>query len=402
MNLIIADQILLGIIAALVAFLLAFLLWRESNRRREKYFHLLLEYSPFPVILTNAEGKIFYSSRSIKSILGYSDRKLVGRKIEELIHPLHQGKHQKFQQSLLARSGNHLTTELRFLGNNQKMIWLSYAAVNLLKSRNIDAVLISLKDISQRKKVDAQRQRLLEREQKARSTAEAAVRSRDEFLSVATHELKTPLTTILLQIQTTLRRILTQSLANFSGEKLVQSLTIAEQQSQRMSLLIKDLLNVSLITSGQLEINKEKADLGALVAEVINNLQDQIKLSGSHVTLKNGLGVTGQWDVLRLEQCLTNLLTNALKYGRKKPIVVSVEQGRTTALISVKDQGIGISKHDLERIFQPFERTNQVGNIQGLGVGLFIARRIAQAHGGDIRVESRLNHGTTFTLELPY
>lgn len=396
------DQIWLAIIISLFAFWLAFMLRREGHRRQEKFFRLLLEYSPYPIILADASGKIIYASRSLNTITGYSGKKLIGTKLNELVYWADKEKHQEFHQRLLLHPQKRSICELRFLGKNNQGVWLSYAAVNLLNQSNIKAVLISLKDISKQKKADEIRLKHLQRERKLRNIAEAAVRSRDEFLSVATHELKTPLTTILLQLQTTLRRILTQSLASFSGEKLVSSLQIAEQQSKRLSFLIKDLLNVSLVTSGRLEINKEPADLDKIVTTVLHNLQDQIKLSGSKIVLKNSVGVTGQWDVVRLEQCFTNLLTNALKYGQKKAIKIEVSKNEHYAFVSVSDQGIGIGRADLERIFKPFERTNRVGKIQGLGVGLFIAQRIAQAHGGDIEVTSRPDQGSTFTLKLPY
>ena len=400
-RLIMDPELWLGIIGVLVTFWLVLGFNRLYGRTREKHFRLLLENSPFPIILKDKNGTIIYVSHSLNPLLGYRPGQLLGRHLSELVIPADKTKYQRLNRQLPSPSGRRQTAELRFKHKNGHVLWLNYVTVNLLRLRQVRAVMVSFKDISQRKKLDEQKQKMFERERKARSVAEEAVRSRDQFLSVASHELRTPLTTILLQLQSTLRRILTQSLADFSGEKLVLSLSIAEQQSQRLSLLIKDLLNVSLITSGRLEINKEAADLDKIARGVLTGLKEQIQLSGSRIKFSGDGPIPGRWDTVRLEQCLINLLTNAIKYGRQKSIDLTLTRQESGISVSVKDQGIGIAPADQKRIFKPFQRTNEVGRIKGLGVGLFIARRIAQAHGGDIRVDSRLGKGSTFTLTLP-
>lgn len=367
----------------------------------EERLKTLVNETPQPVMLQNESGTISFISRSIQDLLNYTHNELKGKSIPEYIHPDEANDFKDIYQEVSENPGLRRSIELRLRAKNGTYIWVEIRLVNFLHDTSINSIFASLTDISVRKQLDEQRQRILEREKKARTEAEEAVKTRDEFLSVASHELKTPLTSILLQLQSTLRRILTQSLANFSGKKLVSSLKVAETQSQRLSFLIKDLLNVSLITSGRLELNREPGDLVPITRSAISGLADQIKLASSKVTLKSNGPLLGSWDSIRIEQCLTNLITNAVKYGNKKPVVVETSQINGNALVSVKDQGIGIEEKVMSKIFEPFKRGVTGNSYLGLGVGLFIARKIARAHGGDIELKSVPKNGSEFTLRLP-
>ncbi len=238
-------------------------------------------------------------------------------------------------------------------------------------------------------------------ERQLRMEAEEAIKARDEFLSIASHELKTPLTTIILRIQSTLDSILNQSLANFSGEKLVGSLNIAHEQTRRLQMLIKDLLDFSLITRGKLDLQLKNGDLNEIVKTTIDRFEDHLNLAGCSLKLETGGEIKGLWDQIRIEQALSNLLTNAMKYGEGEPIEVDVSKDGDKAKIIVRDNGIGIDPKLHKQIFVRFERATEDKKFQGLGVGLFIVKQIIEAHGGKINVKSKLGKGSEFTIELP-
>ncbi len=369
--------------------------------RSEQYFRKLTEQSVHPVILKDAQGKILFTSPSIKSLLGHKHSDFLGNSIIRHVHPKDKKAFKRFYGKMFQTPTRQDAIEVRMKTSDGSWIWVRNHVVNLLYTDGIEAIVGTLQDITEQKAHDYHRQKILKREQKARLTAEEAVRARDEFLSIASHELKTPLSTILLQLQSTLRHILTQSLADFSGEKLVKSLTIAELQSKRLASLIKDLLNVSLISTGKIELDKEHADLTELVSSLVDRMNDQAELAKTPLSLKVHGPIDVHIDVVRIEQCITNLITNAIKFGNKKPIDIEVKKHRSNATITVTDQGVGIDKDLQELIFERFRRANSDEKIKGLGIGLFIAKRIAIAHGGDVSVSSKPSKGSTFTVTLP-
>jgi len=228
--------------------------------------------------------------------------------------------------------------------------------------------------------------------------AERAVAARDEFVAMATHELRTPLSALDLQLQQLQRQVKQQSL---SLEHLGQGVEKVRQHAQRLSHLLARLLDVSSISKGLLELNYELVDLAELVRELVARYEEMLAAVGCSVQVNASLPVVGKVDRLSLEQVLTNLLTNAMKYAPGKPLELEVRQEAQQALVSVKDHGPGIARETLERIFHRFERASGRHHRESLGLGLYIARQIARAHGGELVVESHLGQGTRFTLRLP-
>jgi signal transduction histidine kinase len=161
------------------------------------------------------------------------------------------------------------------------------------------------------------------------------------------------------------------------------------------------MLDISRISLGKLFLQLEEVDIGELVRDVIDRFDEQIKATGSSYRLIVEGSVVGCWDHYRIEQVVTNLITNAMKYGEGKPIEISVAAHRDIALLTVRDQGLGIAQDNLDRIFQRFERAITVSSISGLGLGLYISKQIVEAHHGVIRVQSKLGEGSEFIVELP-
>ncbi len=238
------------------------------------------------------------------------------------------------------------------------------------------------------------------KDQLERSKREIA--SRDEFLSIASHELKTPLTTVLLQIQTTLHSIRNVSLAQFSVANLLNMLQSAEVQTKRLSKMINDLLNISLLTTHRLTLEPEKMDLTLLVKEAVENFMPKYEHEGTYLAFSATESIVGKWDKLRLEQAVDNLLSNALKYGNKKPVHVLLKKEGNNAILAIADAGIGIGDEEKEKIFALFTRGEATErDYKGLGIGLFISREIIVLSGGTIEVMSKHGKGTTFTITLP-
>ncbi len=231
----------------------------------------------------------------------------------------------------------------------------------------------------------------------------AAIRARDEFISIASHELKTPLTALKLRLGTALRlRDRLPAAGEADAEKTRRALESADQTADRLAGLVDDLLDVSRLTAGRLALRIERVDAGDLLREVVARLREQAAEVGSTITLSPPPpAVVGAWDRGRLEQVLTNLLSNAVKYGMGRPIAVSARLSGARLRIAVRDGGMGIPRRDQSRIFQAFERLPTADRVEGLGLGLYIGRQIAIAHGGSLSVESDPARGATFTLELP-
>lgn len=236
---------------------------------------------------------------------------------------------------------------------------------------------------------------------RAHEKAQEAIRVREQFLSIASHELKTPLTPLCLQLEILQKMVNAGSEPELISERLASSMGLMYRQTRRLDHLIDRLLDVSRINNGKLLLETQEVCLTDLVREVGERYLQEVKTKGASLEVSSTEKILGNWDRIRIEQVVTNLLTNAIKYGEGKPIFISVGIEKDSAVLRVRDQGIGISKSDQERIFQLFERAVTPNHVGGLGLGLYIVRQIVEAHGGSIQVDSEEKKGTTFTVCLP-
>ncbi len=230
--------------------------------------------------------------------------------------------------------------------------------------------------------------------------AQESIRSRDEFLSIASHELKTPVTSMKLRVQQLERTLARQRSGQVSVAMVSTMMDVFGDQLRRLSHLVDHLLDVSRVNESRVELRREEMDLAAVARDVTGHLRGQMGRAGSAFELLAPAPVTGRWDRLRMEQVMINLLTNAMKYGAGAPIRMEVTRHGEGARIRVQDHGVGIPLAAQARIFDRFERAAS-RNYGGLGLGLFITRRLVEAHGGAIRVESWPGKGATFTIDLP-
>lgn len=231
--------------------------------------------------------------------------------------------------------------------------------------------------------------------------AEEAVRARDEFLAVASHELKTPLTPLRLKLQTIERLVARGELASIRPERLVEIFGGAEALLLRLVALVDDLLDVTRITTHRLKLRPEELDLSAVVREVVERHAPELVSARCEVRVDAPAPVRGRWDRIRIEQVVTNLLMNAAKYAPGARVRLAAEARGGGARLVVSDDGPGIAPEDQERIFRPFERAARYLEVSGFGLGLFIVQQVVEAHGGTVRLDSQPGEGATFTIELP-
>jgi signal transduction histidine kinase len=231
--------------------------------------------------------------------------------------------------------------------------------------------------------------RLRRREQQLKE----AVAIREDFMTIASHELRTPLTALTLQLDVLARRI-------DGGGPEVRRLETALRQAQRLEGLISELLAVSRISTGKLRPHPEAVDLAALAREIVERMADTAARAGCELRV-DARPVVGRWDPHQLDQVVTNLIGNALKYGAGHPVDVVVDGADGVARLVVRDHGIGIAPELVPRIFDRFERAVSSSHYGGLGLGLYIADQIVRAHGGRIEVATQPGEGATFTIVLP-
>lgn len=234
------------------------------------------------------------------------------------------------------------------------------------------------------------------------SRAQAAVRARDAFLSVAAHELKTPITALRLHLERVQHHVLRPPSAPLSRATVEASTTPALRQLARLQQLLDALLDVSRMGRQRLELDVAALDLVKTVRDVVSRLAVQARAADVEPQLElPAEPVILFGDRSRLEQVVSNLLTNAFKYGERKPVHVRVEEREDTVALTVRDEGIGIAPGDQARIFNRFERAAGAAGADGLGLGLYIAKEIVTAHGGTLTVDSQPGHGATFQVLLP-
>ena len=237
--------------------------------------------------------------------------------------------------------------------------------------------------------------------QEAKVQLQRAVSMRDDFMSMIAHELRNPLNSVYLQAQ--LRRRMLAAPTPPDAQTMQKMVERDERQIRSMVRLLDDMLDVSRARTGNLAIVPAPFDLAASTTAVVDAIQEQARAAGITLTLAapDTLPVVG--DEFRIEQVITNLLTNALRYGQRQPVAVTagIREQEREAFVSVRDQGMGVAPADQERIFEQFERTDGAAQVAGMGLGLYIARQIAQAHQGRLEVRSAPGEGAEFILSLP-
>ncbi|WP_437325875.1 ATP-binding protein [Sorangium sp. So ce381] len=342
---------------------------------------------PSMAMATELLGRITADSagRGIGRVLRTAQPELIPKVTDSFVRAISfdQAHYEALRSLSLA---SHLTVPLTARGRT--LGTLSFASTH----RRYDAVDLDLaQDLARRAALAVDNARLYRE-------AQLAVRARDDFLTIASHELRTPLTPMQLQVDGLLRA---GKRGGLTAERATPRLEMIKRQVERLARLITNLLDISRISAGRLQIELEDVDLAATVNEALERFREELCAAGCPVNLSAPASIVGRWDRLRLDQIVTNLLSNAVKYGAGKPIDVALEDLADRARLTVRDRGIGIAPEQQARIFERFERAVSSENYSGFGMGLWIVRQIADALGATIQVDSRPGEGATFTVDLP-
>jgi PAS domain S-box-containing protein len=340
-----------------------------NEAMHEAHFRCLADAVPHVVLVASPEGDVQYVSRCWEHWTGRSSEAALGRGWLSAVPDGGGARIVDLWDAGIAR-GEEFGFELQTLGADGVTRWRS---ARVLPERDMNGRVVRWLGIL----TD------LEDTRRLRDELAANVRLRDEFLQVAGHELRTPLSALKLRLYGVQRRL-------GRPDDAQKDLRIAVQQCDRLGDLAERLLDVSRLQSGQMDLHPEPADLTEIARQVVEGMSEEAARAGCDLQLLAPESVPGTWDALRIEQVLANLLSNAIKYGARKPIRIDIEASETTAWMVVRDEGIGIAAEAMRRIFGRFERAVSVRNYGGLGLGLFL-----------VRAASRPDHGATFVVELP-
>ena len=369
-------------------------LTEEALRQSEERFRMLVKnIRDYAIFMLDPCGHILSWNAGAERIKGYRPEDIIGRHFSTFYPPedVARGK-PDWELEVAIREGRFEEEGWRVRKDGTRF-WANVVITALFDEagelRGFGKV---TRDFTHRRQAEEARE--LER-------LREAVRARDEFLSVASHELKTPLTPLQIKLTAMLRAIEQRPEAPLDPQRVAKDLDLARRQVRKLADLIEDLLDVSRISVGKLQLSPEPMDLAPLVREVVTRYAPQATQAGCAVEVETAAPVAGTWDKQRMEQVVTNLLTNALKYGAGKPVHVRVAVEEGQAVLSVRDEGIGIAPEHHAQVFERFMRAVSDRHYSGLGLGLFITREIVQAHGGRIEVQSELGQGATFTVRLP-
>ena len=364
-------------------------LWQSRERSR-----LLVEnLRDYAIFFVDLSGNLGTWNSGAERMTGYRSDQIVGRHFS-ILYPPEEVKEGRPEHDLeivirdwrveyegwrVRKDGSRFQAEVS--------MWVLYN-----DSGATVGFIISLKDVTERNK--AQEERAL------RVAAESALRERDDFLSTASHELRSPLSALKLYVQTIYDDFKTGDQER-AITRLPERLERVQKQADRIEALIGRMITVSVIAGGQIKLDPQNVDLSALSSAVIASMAEEAQRANCKISVQTRGHVQGFWSPAHIEEVVRNLLQNALKFGRDHPIEVEIGADQMHAWLAVKDHGIGIAEADQERIFERFQRAVDLRNYGGLGVGLWISRQLVRASGGEISVRSAPGQGATFTFWLP-
>ena len=360
----------------------------ESERRLKTFF----QSGPDAVIVIDEEQKILEWNPKAEAIFGYTASEVIGSPLSETIIPDQYREAHKKGMSHFLKTGEgpvlNKTIEITALHKKGHEFYINLSISNV-KLEGKWLFIAFLSDITERKKTE---EALIYKEAEL-LRSKLVEEKKDEFISIASHELKTPLTTIKAYAQ------LAISVCSDNG--VTEYLKKIDQYTSKLNTLLNELLDVSKLHAGKLKLNQTKIELSSYLKEVLTSMQ-QITPNHKIFIEKNDLA-TVEIDSLRLEQVITNIVSNAAKYSPgKDKIIVNVEKKDENVIVSFTDFGIGIPKQNLTKVFDRFYRVDEASKeFSGLGIGLFISSEIIKQHGGKIWAESEENQGSTFYFSLP-
>lgn len=358
------------------------------------------------VIATDLEGRISFINPTAETLTGWTLAEATGRPLSEIFRIVNETSRETVESPFDAIKRDGVTVGLAnhtiLIGKDGREVPIddSGAPIRNAAGMVIGAVIV-FHDVTERRQAEQERERLLEREKAARRSAESADRLKDEFLATVSHELRTPLNSILGWAATL------NSKDTFDETSVRNALGIIERNARAQSALINDILDVSRIITGKLQVRSQRVELGPVIRAAADTLRPAVEAKAIEIIIPDEadtLEVNGDPD--RLQQIVWNLVANAVKFTpRGGKIEIGLKEGESLAEISVRDNGIGIDKEFLPHVFERFRQADSSAIRQdtGLGLGLSIVRHLVELHGGTVRVESEgEGRGSVFTVSFPY
>ena len=398
---------------------------KETLHRSEAYFRSLIEHSSDVIIILDREENIRYGSPSLSTVLGYNLADFWEHRMTEFVHPQDVPSVEAALDRVAQSPGTGLPFELRFKHSNGSWLIMEAVSNNLLHDPAVEGIILNLRDITERKQA--------EEFQRAKETAERANQSKSQFLANMSHELRTPLNAIIGYSE-----MLQEEAIDLEQEEFVPDLKKIHTAGKHLLTLINDILDLSKIEAGKMDLYLETFEIAAMIQEVVSTIEPLA--TTNHNTLMvhcaDNLG-TMHADLTKVRQNLFNLLSNACKFTESGTITLTVERDQDldpeptsgdlspspsspspssspslpsspsspTPFITfrVEDTGIGMSSEQIDRLFQAFMQadTSTTRKYGGTGLGLAIAQRFCQMMGGEITVESEVDKGSVFTMRLP-
>jgi PAS domain S-box-containing protein len=354
----------------------------------ERYRALVSSVKDYAIFMLDPSGNIETWNAGAERTKGYTADEIVGQHMSRFYTPEDLARGLPAKLLAQAVSDGRVESEGWRVRKDGTRFWADVVITALLDDRGrLIGFAKVTRDLTERLRAQEEQLRL--------AHAEEAVRLRDEFLSIAAHELRTPLSAVQLQLQALLER------PDGMEPRVRAKIERACRSGERLVALVDALMDVSRISSGSFTLNPTQFDLTLAVKEVVERLREHALRAGSVVTVRSQGVLEGCWDRLRIEQVVTNLLGNALKYAAGTPVDIALSGNEQEVTLTVSDEGPGIPESEWDRIFLRFERAASMRNFGGLGLGLYVARQIVEAHGGDIRLARPSPKGAHFVIRLP-
>lgn len=362
---------------------------QEALRQREEEVRLMIaSIRDYAIVMLDPAGHIARWSPGAEEIHGYREAEIRGAHFSRLLTREDVASGNPARELATAAARGRFEEESWRVRKDGSRFWASVITTAIRDSteRLVGFVKVT-RDLTERRRTDEERLRL--------AKAQEAIRLRDEFLSIASHELNTPLTALQLQLQRLHEQV------GDHDEELSRQLARAVRMGGRLGNLVEVLLDVSRIATGRLRLNLEPFDLSEATTELVERLHDSATNAGCELSLHVAGPIHGRWDRLRIEQVLMNLLSNSFKYAAARPIHVSVRRAGGGVVMQVDDHGPGIPERELPRVFGRFERAASPRHYGGMGLGLYVAQQIVEAHGGTIAAGNLPGAGARVTVRLP-
>jgi PAS domain S-box-containing protein len=380
----------------------------ENLRQSEERFRLMVKsVKDYAIFMLDPNGNVASWNEGARRFKGYEAGEIIGKHFSTFYTQEDKARHHPEYELKVAREEGRYEEEGWRVRKDGSRFWASVVITRVNDERgNLLGYAKVTRDLSERKineeKLREANTGLEQRVEERTKDLQKALRSRDEFLSIASHELKTPLTSMKLQLQIATKRIEKDAPDTKLRVDTLKALSIGIRQVNSLTSLVDDLLDISRIQTGVFQVQKQKFNLSNVVEEITSRYTDALHQAKSSLELNLDRSIEGYWDYRRIEQVIVNLVYNAVKYAPGTPITVRTYlKNPDIACLEVTDKGPGISPDKIEKIFDRFERGNSPDSISGLGLGLFIVKKIIEHHHGSIRVESAPGNGASFIVELP-